>query len=228
MVDSSVGGKTGVDHPRGKNLIGAFHQPRVVIADLDFLGTLPRREAVSGFAEVIKAALLGDPVLFDAIEKRGPEVLEQPVELEEAIGRAVALKAHMVERDETEAGPRALLNLGHTLGHAVEVAAGYGTVSHGEAVAFGMAFAARLSAKLGLLGVGEQDRILKLLGNWGYPLRVEGVSSEKILEALRHDKKSREGTPRWVVLRGIGEAEWGREVPAAEIRTLLEEVQESP
>jgi len=127
MVDSSVGGKTGIDHPRGKNLLGAFHQPRGVLADLEVLGTLPRREVLSGLAEVLKAALLADPGLFGLLEERGPALTEEPDLLEEAVARAVAVKARVVGDDEREAGPRALLNLGHTLGHAVEAAAGYGT-----------------------------------------------------------------------------------------------------
>ena len=223
MVDSSVGGKTGVDHPRGKNLIGAFHQPLLVAADLETLGTLPRREVLSGLAEVIKAALLGDPDLFGLLERAGPGLADDPGALEEVVARAVALKARIVEADEREGGRRALLNLGHTLGHAVEVAAGYGTLTHGEAVALGTAFAARLSERMGLLPGREARRIVGLIRAWGYPLRVQRATAEKVLKALRHDKKSRGGEPRWVLLRGIGQAEWGHRVPGEVVAHLLSE-----
>ena len=226
MVDSSVGGKTAIDHPRGKNLIGAFHQPRGVAADLDVLRTLPRRELLSGFAEVIKSAIVADPELFDLLERRGPAIAEDDEALEETVARAVAVKARIVEQDEREGGPRALLNLGHTLGHAVEVLSGFGTHSHGEAVVLGIAFAVRLSRELGLLSTGEAVRIRKVLANWGYPLKVPGFPVEKILETLGLDKKSVGGLPRWVVLRGIGEPEFGLAVPPELIQSLLPTVQE--
>ena len=224
-VDSSVGGKTGVDHPRGKNLIGAFHQPQGVAADLETLATLPGREVRSGFAEVIKAGLLGDPDLFALLEEQGPGIGRDLDALEEAVARAVAFKARIVEADEREGGARAQLNLGHTLGHAVEKAAGYGSYTHGEAVALGIAFAARLSRELGVLGPGPAERIVRLIEGWGFPLTVPGVAAEKILEALRFDKKSEGGTPRWVLLRGVGEAEWGVRVPTETVRALLQRYQ---
>jgi 3-dehydroquinate synthase len=224
-VDSSVGGKTGVDHPRGKNLIGAFHQPRAVAADLGTLGTLPERESLSGLAEVAKAGLLGDPDLFALLEEKGPGILRDPEALEAAVARAVAFKASVVEADEREGGARAMLNLGHTLGHAVESAAGYGTYSHGEAVAFGIAFAARLSRELGLLEAGQAARIVEFLKRWGFPLRVPGVAAEKIVEALRFDKKSQGGAPRWVLLRAIGVPQWGVAVAPPTIEAVLREVQ---
>jgi len=225
MVDSSVGGKTGIDHPRGKNLLGAFHQPRGVLADLEVLATLPRRELLSGLAEILKAGLLADRELFRLLEEKGPAVVDEPDLLEEAVARAVAIKARLVEEDEREAGARALLNLGHTLGHAVEVATGYGTWTHGEAVAMGIAFAARVSRELGILDPGEAKRIQALVEKWGYPLRATGIDAEKILDALRFDKKGRGGAPRWVLLRGIGCGEWGLEVPPDMIRRQLTEVQ---
>ncbi len=228
MVDSSVGGKTGIDHPRGKNLIGAFHQPRLVAADLALLATLPEREVLSGLAEVVKAGLLGDPDLFELLEDRGPALIRDPGALEEAVARAVALKARVVEADEREAGERALLNLGHTFGHAVEVAAGFGAYTHGEAVAMGLSFAARLSERLGLLPAAERERIERLLGAWGYRLRPEGVSAETVRNALRHDKKSRGGEPRWVLPRGIGRAEWGHRVPPDLVDALLAETVDDP
>jgi 3-dehydroquinate synthase len=227
-VDSSVGGKTGIDHPRGKNLIGAFHQPRGVAADLDTLATLPEREMLSGLAEVIKAGLLGDPDLFALLEQRGPGIGRDLDALEEAVARAVAFKARVVEADEREGGARAQLNLGHTLGHALEAASGYGTYTHGEAVALGIVFAVRLSRELGLLGPDQAERVVCLIKNWGFPLRVPGEAVEKILEALRFDKKSEGGMPRWVVLREIGAAEWGVKVATETIEALLREFQEDP
>ncbi len=223
-VDSSVGGKTGIDHPRGKNLIGAFHQPRLVVADLDTLSTLPEREVLSGLAEVLKAGLLGDPELFRLVEQRGPGLLEDPEALEEAVARAVGVKARVVEADERESGRRAVLNLGHTLGHALEAAAGFGRITHGEAVAVGLAFAARLSERLGLLGPRDARRIESVLRDLGYRLRMPEVDAEKILVALRHDKKNRAGEPAWVLLRGIGRAEWGHRVPRNTVAALLEEL----
>lgn len=228
MVDSSVGGKTAVDHPRGKNLIGAFHQPRGVVADLDTLASLPSREVRSGFAEVLKAALLADPELFERLEALGPGAAEDPEVLEEVVARAVAIKARLVEADETETGSRALLNLGHTLGHAVEVAGGYGVRTHGEAVAMGIGFAASLSQELGLLPAEEAGRIRAVLEKWGFPLRAGGIGAEKILDALRFDKKNVGGAPRWVLLEGIGKPRWGVAVDPETIERLVVEVQESP
>lgn len=228
MVDSSVGGKTGIDHPRGKNLLGAFHQPRGVLADLGTLGTLPRREVLSGLAEVLKAALLGDAQLFDLLEGRGPELLDDPEALEDVVTRAVAFKARIVESDERESGARALLNLGHTLGHAVEAASGFGTYTHGEAVALGLAFAARLSRETGRLGAQETRRVLRVLKNWGYALTTPADDAEKVTQALRFDKKSSGGTPLWVLLRSIGEAEWGVNVPPEILERLLREDQVDP
>lgn len=228
MADSSVGGKTAIDHPRGKNLIGAFHQPRGVGADLETLSSLPEREVRSGFAEVIKAGLVADRVLFDLLEERGPGLEADPAALEEAIARAVAVKARVVEGDERETGARALLNLGHTLGHAVEVAAGYGVLTHGEAVALGTCFATRLSVATGRLGEADAGRIVGLLERWGYPVKLPTLAVEKIFAALRLDKKSTGGMPRWVLLKGIGVAEWGCAVPPETLESLLREVQEGP
>jgi 3-dehydroquinate synthase len=221
MADSSVGGKTAIDHPRGKNLIGAFHQPRVVVADLDVLRTLPEREVRSGFAEIIKAALLGDVSLFRLLEDAGPDLVGKPAELEGALAAAISVKAQIVQEDEREEGRRALLNLGHTLGHALEVAAGFGRYTHGEAVAVGLVFAARLSVARGLLRSEEAARILSLLERWGYPVKLPEIGAEKILSALRWDKKSKGGAPRWVLLREIGLAERGKEVPPQQIEDLL-------
>lgn len=221
MVDSSVGGKTGVDHPKGKNLIGAFHQPKAVVADTDLLATLPRREALSGLAEAIKAAVLADPVLFGLLEREGPEIAGGGEALEEALERSVAVKADVVARDEREGGPRALLNLGHTLGHAVEAACGFAGIAHGEAVALGMLFAVRLSKALGRIESAEAERVERLLNSWGYPKRAEGLGSEEIKRAFAFDKKKASGKVRWVLPTGMGRAEWGVTVDEATIDALL-------
>lgn len=225
MVDSSVGGKTGIDHPRGKNLIGAFHQPKAVAIDLDVLATLPEREILSGLAEVIKAGLIGDPELFDLLAKHGPEIVSDAETMAEAISRSLELKARVVEQDEREGGARALLNLGHTLGHAVEAATGYDVYTHGEAVAIGLVFIVRLSAKLGMLNGEEAEKILTMLKHWGYPLRASGVDVEKILEGFKFDKKNKNGVPMWVLLRGIGQAEYGIAVEEGIVRGLLRQTQ---
>jgi 3-dehydroquinate synthase len=223
MVDSSVGGKTGIDHPRGKNLLGAFHQPVGVVADLELLGTLPRREQLSGLAEVVKAALVGDRELFEILEARGAGLLDNRAALAEAIFRAASLKARVVRADEREAGQRALLNLGHTLGHALEVTSGYGTWTHGEAVAAGLAFAACLSERQGVLDLGTRRRIVALLEQMKYPVQFSGVAVEKVVESMQFDKKSKGGAPRWVLLCGIGAAKWGVEVPLERVAALLRE-----
>jgi len=224
MVDSSVGGKTGVDHPRGKNLLGAFHQPRGVLADLEVLATLPRRESLGGLAEVIKAAVLADAELFELLERQGPGIVDEPEALEEAVARAVKVKARVVGQDEREGGARALLNLGHTLGHAVEVAAGYGRYSHGEAVALGLGFSVRLAQAIREIGREEATRILDLLAAWGYPLRAPELSVDQVMQAMGHDKKRASGRVRWVLPRGIGRADWGRDVDTKTVETLLVEV----
>ncbi len=209
MVDSSVGGKTGVDHPRGKNLIGAFHQPKAVLADLGLLGTLPRREVLSGLAEVIKAGILADEELFDLLEKAGPSLVDDKELLTEAVARAVKVKAKVVAADEKEGGERALLNLGHTFGHAVEAAAGYARYTHGEAVAMGIAFATNLALAMGEIKESVAKRIINLLVDWGYELKPAGISAEEIKAAIKHDKKSSGGSVKWVLPREIGRARWG-------------------
>lgn len=226
MADSSVGGKTGVDHPRGKNLLGAFHRPRGVVADLEVLETLPGREVLSGLAEVLKAGLVGDPGLFALLEARGPEVANDAAALEEALARAVGVKARFVIADERETGARALLNFGHTLGHAVEVAGGYGSITHGDAVALGMGAAVRLSVILGLLPDITANRVLAVLSAWGYPQTLQGVAVDRVWQALRQDKKSVDGLPRWVLLRAVGEAEWGHEIAPDVLEPLFRELRE--
>ena len=211
QVDSSVGGKTGVNHPRGKNLIGAFHQPRAVIADTAVLRSLPPRELAAGLAEVIKCGLLGDLPLFTRLERELDAVLALDSEsLPELVERCCALKARIVAADERESlsgGPRALLNLGHTFGHAVETWTGYGSLLHGEAVGLGLCMAADLSARLGWIDAGAVQRVIALVGRTGLPTRAPaGMTPEDFRSLMAHDKKVAGGRLRLVLLRALGEA----------------------
>ncbi len=206
QVDSSVGGKTGVNHPQGKNLIGAFYQPSLVWIDLETLATLPRRELLAGVAEVIKTAAIRDGELFALLESRLDDVLA----LDEAVMRSVVarccrIKADVVGADERESGLRAILNFGHTLGHAIENSMGYGELLHGEAVAIGMAFAARLSAEHGVCAGGEVRRLVELIERAGLPVTIPAeLSSRALAEAVAGDKKVRDGKVTFVLLGGIG------------------------
>ena len=223
MVDSSVGGKTGVDHAAGKNLIGAFHQPRAVIADLDTLATLPDRELRAGLAEVAKTAAIGDAELFAWLESNAARLLGRDAEaLTHAIAACCHFKAGVVERDEREAGERALLNFGHTFGHAIETQAGYGTLLHGEAVAIGMLLAARLSARLGMAVDTDTQRLHALLQAFGLPTALPPqLSPDALLARMRLDKKSRAGALRLILWRGIGRAEIVEGVAEAAVRDAL-------
>ncbi len=213
QVDSSVGGKTGINSALGKNLIGAFHQPQAVIADLALLRTLPERELRAGYAEVVKYGLLGDSALFTWLETHGPDVLACRAEaLKHAVATSCRAKAALVAADETETGPRALLNLGHTFGHALEAATGYGDrLIHGEAVAIGMAMAFRLSERLGRCPQGTAARVTAHLGSLGLPTSVSAIrellpDAAGLLAIMRHDKKARAGKLAFILVHGIGEA----------------------
>ena len=224
MVDSSVGGKTGVDHPAGKNLIGAFHQPRAVVADLDTLATLPDRELRAGLAEVVKTACIGDAGFFEWLEAHVDALLARDADaLTHAIARCCRFKAGVVERDEREAGERALLNFGHTFGHALETETGYGALLHGEAVAIGMILAARLSARLGTVAdPADAERLHALLQRIGLPTELPpGLAADALLARMQFDKKNRAGTLRLVLWHGIGRAEIVDNVDAAAVRTVL-------
>jgi len=209
QVDSSVGGKTGVNHPLGKNMIGAFHQPRTVVIDTDTLNTLPERELRAGLAEVIKYGLIRDAEFFawleehiDALHALDPEALAC------AIRRSCACKAEVVAADEREGGIRALLNLGHTFGHAIEAGMGYGAWLHGEAVGTGMAMAARMSARMGWLSTADCERAEALIRRAGLSLEPPAeVTPERFRELMAIDKKVASGRLRLVLLRGIGTAE---------------------
>ncbi len=224
QVDSSVGGKTGVNHPGGKNLIGAFHQPSAVIADTDTLGTLPERELRAGFAEIVKAALVADAAFFDWLEHNAAAVLgRDPAALAHAIRRACEIKAAIVADDEREQGRRALLNLGHSFGHAIEAGAGFGQVLHGEAVAAGLVLAAELSARTGRLPGGEARRIRELLAAAGLPVDPPRLGAARMLELMGMDKKVAGGRLRLVLLDAIGAAAVTADWPRDALEALLEE-----
>jgi 3-dehydroquinate synthase len=207
QVDSSVGGKTGINHPLGKNMIGAFYQPQVVLADIDTLKTLPARELSAGMAEVIKYGLIRDAEFFNWLEAH----IEQLMALEEsaiseAIYRSCQNKADVVARDEHETGERALLNLGHTFGHAIENAMGYGVWLHGEAVGVGTMMAADLSQRMGWLSAAEVARIHALLTKAKLPLEAPKLGTDKYLELMQMDKKVADGQIRLVLQQGIGKS----------------------
>jgi 3-dehydroquinate synthase len=217
MVDSSVGGKTGVNLERGKNLVGSFHQPIEVNADLDLLATLPAREYVSGLAEVVKYGVIWDAAFFAFIERRVDDLLRRDQGLlEQVVARCCEIKAEVVAMDEREIGPRAILNFGHTLGHAVEKSDGYGHWLHGEAVAIGMHFAARLSVKAKGLADGEAARIVDVLRRMGLPIKPEhgmGMGWAKLWDAMLSDKKTVQKRPRFVLAERLGSVMTGCEVP---------------
>ena len=224
MVDSSVGGKTGVNHPGGKNLIGAFHQPTAVIADTETLSTLPDRHLRAGLTEIVKAALVADAGFFAWLETHVPSLLRRdPATLEEAIRRACAIKAAIVVEDEREHGRRALLNLGHTFGHAIEAGAGYGNVLHGEAVAAGLVLAAELSARTGRLPGADARRVRELLSSAGLPVDPPRLGRARMQELMAMDKKVKGGQVRLVLLDGIGHAVVTAEYPPEALASLLEE-----
>lgn len=231
QVDSSVGGKTGVNMPQGKNLLGAFHQPLAVLADTATLATLPPRELRAGYAEIVKAGLIGDAGLFAWCEREGRAVVggEQAAQAE-AILRAVAFKARVVgedEREEQANDGRALLNLGHTFAHALEAELGYGRILHGEAVAVGLSLAFRLSARLGLAALADAERVEAHLAEVALPARLamlnRALSAERLLHHMRRDKKVRDGRMTFVLVRGIGAAFTSRDVPEEAVRELLRE-----
>jgi len=208
QVDSSVGGKTGVNHPQGKNMIGAFHQPIAVIADTATLKTLPPREIVAGVAEIIKCGMLGDAPLFLWLERELERLLAlDSASLSEAVERCCALKARIVAEDERESGPRALLNLGHTFAHAVETFTGYTRWLHGEAVALGLCMAADLSARLGWFSAIDAARCVALVRRAGLPTRTPaGMTPADFRGLMAQDKKVATGRIRLVLLRAIGES----------------------
>ncbi len=214
QVDSSVGGKTAINHPSGKNMIGAFHQPLAVLADVNTLATLPERELRAGLAEVIKHGLIRDLDFFEWIEANIGQLLGRDTEaLVHAVRRSCEIKAQIVALDERETGPRALLNLGHTFGHAIETAMGYGEWLHGEAVAAGMVMAADLSHRLGSLGKDDVRRVVALLKRTGLPVTVSGITAPRFIELMSVDKKAAAGRIRFILLDRLGSAVICGDVP---------------
>jgi 3-dehydroquinate synthase len=225
QVDSSVGGKTAVNHPLGKNMLGAFYQPTAVIADIETLHTLPDREVRAGLAEIIKYGLIGDTEFFTWLEENIERLLQLDDDcLSFAIERSCRNKARVVAADEREKGERALLNLGHTFGHAIETAAGYGSWLHGEAVAAGMVMAADLSVRLGGLTTSDLDRVVSLITRAGLPLEPPAnLSPDQFLAHMAVDKKVDQGNIRLVLLKAIGEAYLSDDYPTAALdETLLQ------
>jgi 3-dehydroquinate synthase len=207
QVDSSVGGKTAINHPLGKNMIGAFYQPKLVLADISTLDTLADRELRAGLAEVIKYGLIRDPEFFDWLETNIEALLNRDREaLAYAVNRSCTNKAEVVAADERETGERALLNLGHTFGHAIETGMGYGEWLHGEAVSAGTLIAMDLSQRLGMVTVDEVFRVKNLFIRAGLPVSAPGFGAERYLELMRHDKKVEDGKLRLVLLEKIGKA----------------------
>ena len=223
QVDSSVGGKTGINHPLGKNMIGAFYQPRMVLADSATLNTLPDRELRAGLAEIIKYGLIRDPAFFDWLERNIHRLLARdPVTLNEAIQRSCENKAEIVAADEKEEGVRALLNLGHTFGHAIENGMGYGVWLHGEAVAAGIVLAADLSRRMKLISEADVSRIRKIFLQAGLPVVAPRMPPEKYLQLMMLDKKVDAGRARFIVLNRIGEAVMRADIsPAILNETIL-------
>jgi 3-dehydroquinate synthase len=207
QVDSSVGGKTGINHPLGKNMIGAYHQPERVVCDLDWLRTLPDRELRAGLAEVIKYAPIADATLLDWLEAHLDALLaREPEALAQAVQRSCEIKAEVVGADERESGRRAILNFGHTFGHAIEAGLGYGEWLHGEAVACGMAIAATLSSDLGLVERRWADRLLRLIERAGLPVQAPALPLARWFELMAVDKKAEGGDIRYVLLDAPGSA----------------------
>ncbi|QFQ86958.1 3-dehydroquinate synthase [Paracoccus kondratievae] len=229
QVDSSVGGKTGINSPQGKNLIGAFHQPALVLADIDVLTTLALRDFRAGYGEVAKYGLLGDETFFEWLEANAAELISDPALRQRAVRHSIEMKAGIVQRDETEQGERALLNLGHTFGHALEAATGYSDrLLHGEGVAVGCTLAFALSAKLGLCSQETPSRVAAHFTAMGLPAHLRDIpgdlaDDEALIGLMAQDKKVQDGKLRFVLARGIGQAFVTDEVDPAMLRQVLAE-----
>jgi 3-dehydroquinate synthase len=232
QVDSSVGGKTGINSPQGKNLLGAFHQPTLVIADTAVLDTLPPRQFRAGYAEVAKYGVLGDEAFFSWLEANHSEIFKGGAAREHAIATSCRAKAAIVARDERETGERALLNLGHTFGHALEAATGFSDrLFHGEGVAVGMALAADFSASLGMIAAGEAARVKRHLAEVGLPTRLQDIAgfaqegladADRLMDLMAQDKKVRRGRLTFILLEAIGRAVIARDVDPSRVRNFLQ------
>ncbi len=226
QVDASIGGKPAIDPPMAKNLIGAFYQPRLVITDPAVVRTLPEREFRSGLAEIVKHGVVLDAAYFEELERETPALLARELAvLERIIGGSCRLKASVVERDEREADLRAVLNYGHTIGHALEAASGYATYTHGEAVSLGMAAEARLARGLGIAEAETVERQERLLAAVGLPIRMTPLDHDAVLSAMSRDKKARDGRLPFVLAPAIGSVRLVHDVRADDVRAVLEEIQ---
>jgi 3-dehydroquinate synthase len=225
QVDAAIGGKTAVNLPQGKNLVGTFYQPRAILMDPEVLRTVPPREYVSGLGEVVKYGMIRDAALFEYLERHVEAIRRRdPAVLEEVVYRCAAIKADVVARDERESGLRAILNYGHTIGHALEAAGGFRTLSHGEAVSVGMEAEAVIAMELGMAPIevlAAQNRLLK---SCGLPTRVKKLPRRKVLAALRLDKKGVDGRARFVLPEAVGKVRFGVEVPPELITSALRTV----
>jgi 3-dehydroquinate synthase len=229
QVDSSVGGKVAVNHPRGKNLIGCFYQPRLVFMELDFLSTLASQEFASGLAEVVKCGLIADRSFFEYLERNRLSVRHrEPAAIRQVVKRCCEIKSKIVEKDEKEEiGLRTILNYGHTLGHALETVTSYRTYLHGESVALGIVFASRLSLRLGLLNEKEQERVISLLQDFVLPVQLPKIEVDSLLKAMEYDKKVVSGKIQFVLTKGIGHAIISTEISLDLIRELLSDIKRS-
>jgi 3-dehydroquinate synthase len=226
MVDSSVGGKTGINLPEGKNLVGAFYQPQLVLADLQTLQTLADREYRAGLAEVVKYGIIYDADFFSLLEENLSDLLDvtQTKLLAKVVGRCCEIKAEVVAQDEREGGLRAILNFGHTVGHAVEKVAGYGEIVHGEGVSIGSIFAARASVEMCNLLQTDCDRIEKIFHDLALPVRAPQYQWEQLRPALAVDKKTVAGMPKFVLIPTLGTATLGNEIPESTMKKLWEKL----
>jgi 3-dehydroquinate synthase len=225
QVDSSVGGKVAVNLAAGKNLVGAFHQPRLVLCDLDTLQTLPEREFKAGLAEVIKYGIIHDAAFFRRLERQMPALLRQdPTILSTIVARCCAIKAWVVGQDETETGLRSILNFGHTIGHAIENSAGYGQYLHGEAISIGQVAAARLSQRVLGLPEGDVTRIRHLLERAGLPasISLSAARKRRLFEAMKLDKKAAGGEAKFVLAKRVGKVQWGIRVEQSLVEEALQ------
>ncbi len=222
QVDSSVGGKTAVNHPKGKNLIGAFYQPQLVVIDLDSLHSLPPDEFRAGMAEIIKYGVIEDPKLFAFLEKNSEKILAQDTEcLAHIIETSCAIKAKVVERDERESNYRMVLNFGHTIGHAIEALTDYSRFKHGEAIAIGMVYAAKLSCQLGQCSQEAVQRIESLVKQYGLPSQLPEFSVEEYIQTMYRDKKAHDKNIRFILVKDIGRVEIVDRVAEADIQKVL-------
>jgi 3-dehydroquinate synthase len=225
MVDASIGGKVAVNHPQGKNLVGAFYQPRFVLTDVQTLTTLPKRELTSGWAEVIKHGLVLDDALFEFLKVQSAELMRlDPAATVEAIARSAAVKATVVTQDEKETGVRIVLNYGHTIGHGLEAAGHFETFSHGEAVAIGMVGAAKLSQRVGLLPGKLVKEHQVVLQKFGLPTSTKEVRESDVIAAMQVDKKTKDGAIRWVLLEEIGKPAIRADIDVRQVGAVLEEI----